>query len=123
MPKLKGGKVELGAIMSTLKLPLYAKQNNVFGTVEIEMSIDTTGNIATSKIVKRLGYGCDEEALRLIKFTSGKWNAAEMNGKKVEGKILIPIKFKRERDDLNERAKFFYKKGLKIYNRSCLKLT
>lgn len=116
MPEFIGGTNDLNQIKSELKLPLYAKQKQIYGKVDVSITVDTNGNVVDSKILKGLGYGCDEEALRVINLTSGKWTSAKKWGRKVAVKFTLPIEFKPEHDGLNTRSKMFYSKGLKIYN-------
>ncbi len=116
MPKFKNGESELFKLISNGKLPLYAKQNRIYGDVEIEIAVDTNGNVIQTKVLKSLGYGCDEEGVKIINKTSGKWISGKKWGKKVAVKLSLIIQFKPQQDGLNEKAKSFYQQGLKIYN-------
>ncbi|OOQ57448.1 energy transducer TonB [Mucilaginibacter pedocola] len=55
------------AIFSALNYPEAAKANNIKGTVTVQLTIDKDGNTKDVQVVKGLGYGCDEEALRVMK--------------------------------------------------------
>ena len=50
-----------------LKKPKKAIENQIVGEVEVEFEINKIGEPSDFKITKSLGYGCDEEAIRLIK--------------------------------------------------------
>ncbi len=115
MPKFIVGENELREELLKIKLPLYAKQNNIYGTVKIKCVIDTNGNIIKTEIIKGLGYGCDKEAKRVVESTSGKWLSAKKEEKKVNASIELTIHFKPENDGLADKEKMFFKKGLKIY--------
>ena len=50
-------------------------------------------NVTNVKVLRGIGGGCDEEAVRVIKLTSGKWKPGKQNGKTVQVLMTIPIKF------------------------------
>ncbi|MEM6770821.1 MAG: energy transducer TonB [Bacteroidota bacterium] len=50
-----------------LKYPEKAKAANVSGTVTIRYSLDYRGKVVDAKVKKGLGFGCDEEAVRVVK--------------------------------------------------------
>ena len=53
-------------IRKHLIYPEQAKLNQVKGTVLLRFTIEKDGKIKIIKIVKSLGYGCDEEAKRVM---------------------------------------------------------
>ncbi|MGY4538411.1 TonB family protein [Mucilaginibacter sp. UYNi724] len=55
------------AIYSKLIYPEQAKTNNIAGFVTIELTVSGGGDTKNLSVVKGLGYGCDEEALRIMK--------------------------------------------------------
>jgi TonB family protein len=116
-PQLIGGDDKFKKLYSKIKYPLYAKQNRVYGTVHLQITIDTSGHIINSKVLKSLGYGCDKEALRIIQLTDGKWSSASHYGKKVNAQLTIPIKFIAKHDGLNESAKARFKTGVKQFQK------
>ena len=79
-------------IAENLKYPESAKEKGIEGKVYIQMVIDTDGSITDVKAVKGIGYGCDEEAVRVISEAPA-WQPAEQRGKKVKQKIVVPIAF------------------------------
>jgi outer membrane biosynthesis protein TonB len=64
-----------------------ARNNNVSGVVRLQFSIDNNGDPINFLTVKSLGYGCDEEAIRLVK--DFEW----IKGK--SGLVNVEIKFTR----------------------------
>ena len=50
-----------------LKKPKQAIENQISGTVEVEFKVNKKGELSDFKVIKSLGYGCDEEAIRLIR--------------------------------------------------------
>jgi TonB family protein len=53
-------------VSENLQYPPEALENKVEGTVTIEMDIDVYGKVTASRILHGIGYGCDEEAKRLV---------------------------------------------------------
>lgn len=54
-------------IRKELKYPEEALQSKIEGTVYLRYNIDYKGKVTSSKILSSLGYGCDEEAQRIVK--------------------------------------------------------
>ena len=50
-----------------LKKSIQAIESQIIGTVEVEFKVNRKGELSDFKIIKSLGYGCDEESIRLIK--------------------------------------------------------
>lgn len=61
-----GQKAMLLFIQNNLQYPPEAIAAKVEGTVRIRFSIDHTGKVFKSQVIASLGYGCDEEAIRLV---------------------------------------------------------
>jgi TonB family protein len=67
-PKYPGGKMAMDAFIKTnLKYPEEALRNKIEGIVSIKLDIDVFGNVIKTSLVHGIGYGCDEEALRIVK--------------------------------------------------------
>ncbi len=79
-------------IGSNLKYPDAAKKEKVQGSVLISFMVEKDGLLNDIKIDRKLGYGTDEEALRVLKLAK-RWNPGMVNGKPVRVKYNIPIKF------------------------------
>ncbi len=80
-------------IYSNLKFPLQARQNGIEGTVVIQFMVEIDGTTSEHKIVRDIGGGCGEEALRVVKLLSD-WSPGELRGKKVRVRYNVPVKFK-----------------------------
>lgn len=73
-PAFKGGKSRLDSfIANTIIYPEYSKYNCLQGAVLISFQLDKKGRIFNSKVERGFGLDLDEEALRVIRLTSGKW--------------------------------------------------
>ena len=54
-------------LQKNLKKPRQAIDNQIIGNVTVEFKVNKEGILSDFKIIKSLGYGCDEEAIRVIK--------------------------------------------------------
>lgn len=94
MPEFNGGQTALEAFLAkNLVYPIKAKENGISGTVYLSFKVDLKGRISDIRILRGIGYGCDEEAIRVIKLTSGKWKPGRQNGMPCNVSMTIPIIF------------------------------
>ncbi|MBL4657048.1 MAG: energy transducer TonB [Flavobacteriales bacterium] len=75
-----------------LNYPKQAKDNKVSGVVLIECIVKKNGQVNKIKVGRGIGYGCDEEALRLVE-SMGKWKNGTFLGKPVKSLVELPIEF------------------------------
>lgn len=75
-----------------LKYPETAKEKGVEGVVIIELLVKADGSVDNVSIVRGIGGGCDEEAVRVIQ-KSTNWTPGEKDGKPVNTIMKLPIKF------------------------------
>lgn len=67
-PTYSGGNEAMNKfIEDNLKYPDEAIKNKIEGTVAVDYNVDIFGKVISAKIKHGIGYGCDEEALRLVK--------------------------------------------------------
>jgi TonB family protein len=93
MPSFPGGSSELTKFLdSNVKYPIIAKENYIEGKVMVKLLINSDGSISDITILKGLGAGCDEEAIRVIKLMP-KWNPGLERGKPVKTSIVFSVKF------------------------------
>ncbi len=78
-----------------LKYPEAAKEQKVRGRVTLEFDVSASGELSNFKIVKGLGYGCDEEAIRLVK-EGPQWNPRTegVNKTPVSSTVKIRVRFR-----------------------------
>lgn len=72
--------------------PEEAISQGIEGRVVLQLVISRTGNVSDIEVKRGLGYGCDEEAIRLIK-EGPRWSPATRDGINVESKVRVRIKF------------------------------
>ena len=78
-------------ITHSIIYPEYSKYNCLQGTINVSFRLNFKGRIVQSKVEKGLGVDLDDEALRVIRLTSGKW--AVPSGFDTTQFITIPINF------------------------------
>jgi periplasmic protein TonB len=94
MPSFVGGEAALFQYLAnTIKYPKMARETNVQGKVYVSFVIDAAGNITQVKLLRGIGGGCDEEALRVISMMPT-WNAGRQNGRAVRVLFHMPIVFR-----------------------------
>lgn len=80
-------------ISANVIYPDEALRKNIEGMVVVALIVEKNGEISEMKVMKGLGGGCTEEALRVLKGTFGKWTPAMINGKPVRSKTNVVVNF------------------------------
>lgn len=75
--------------------PDSARKAGIGGRVGVRFVVDEKGYITDARVVHGIGYGCDEEALRLIK-KMPRWKPAKEGRKAIKATMTMPIKFSLE---------------------------
>lgn len=81
-------------LAKNISYPKEAIKNKIEGTVIVQFFITASGEVREIKILKGIGYGCDEEAIRVIQLTNKAWSPGEHKGVKVDSVHTVPITFK-----------------------------
>ena len=89
MPELIGG---LGSIQKKIKYPEIAKKAGVEGRVFVQFVVNVDGSVEDPVVVRGIGAGCDEEAVRAV--AQAKFKPGRQRGKAVPVKMSLPITFK-----------------------------
>ncbi len=93
MPSFPGGEEKMLAyIAKNIKYPPVARENNIIGRVYVSFVVDKDGKIKEAKILRGIGGGCDEEALRVVK-SMPDWKAGRQNGRSVQVQFNLPVNF------------------------------
>ena len=80
-------------IARNIQYPKTARKKNIEGRVVVGFVILKSGKIDSVHVIKGIGYGCNEEAERVIKLMPP-WQPCKQNGKPVNVKFFQPITFK-----------------------------
>ena len=92
-PTYPGGEAAMQKfLVKNLKYTKEAKKANVHGMIIAQFVVDTTGSVTDVNIVKKLGYGLDEEATRVIN-SFPQFKPAIQDGKPVAFRYTLPFRF------------------------------
>jgi len=93
-PMYGGGEAQIsGLLVSAIRYPAKAKENNTMGKVIIAITIDENGHAVNYRIKKYVKNGLAEEALRVIRLMPDNWIPAYLNNKAVTAEYDIPVTF------------------------------
>jgi len=93
MPKFQGSDAALlNFIAQNIKYPPIAIKAGIKGKVIVGFIVERDGSLSDINILKSIGGGCDEEAVRVLKLT-GNWNPGKQNGIPVRVRMTIPFVF------------------------------
>ncbi|MBK8443334.1 MAG: energy transducer TonB [Sphingobacteriales bacterium] len=96
MPQFPGGDAELlKYLRSNIQYPEEAKRLKIEGKVFVSFVVEKDGNIANAKVLRGIGGGCNEEALRVIQ-NMPKWVPGLQGGEPVSVSFKLPIVFKKD---------------------------
>jgi TonB family protein len=96
-PEFKGGIREFYKFLAmNIRYPPNAAKSGVGGRVMLSFVVCEDGTMCEYKVENRVGYGLDEEALRVVKLMNGKWEPGELRGQKVKVKYNVPVNFQIE---------------------------
>ncbi len=80
-------------LVENMKYPPQARRLGVEGKVLMQFVVDKNGNISDVKVMKGIGAGCDEEAIRVMQKAPA-WSPGKQRGKAVKQRCIVPISFK-----------------------------
>jgi periplasmic protein TonB len=93
MPTFPDGEAALMKYLSqNIKYPAIARENGISGSVIVQFVVSKDGNIKNAKVMRGIGGGCNEEALRVVN-EMPKWKPGKHNGREVPVTFTLPIKF------------------------------
>ena len=102
-PEFPGGMKQLGEyIGQNIKYPAAAEKANAQGRVFVSFIVTKTGEITDVNLLKGIGFGADEEAIRVVQ-NMPRWKPAMQNGKAVNVKYNLPINFELEAGALQKK--------------------
>lgn len=94
MPEPQGGMSGLMSYLGgNIKYPEAAREKGIEGVVMVSFVVKKEGEISDVAIIRGIGAGCDQEAMRVVK-SMPKWTPGEKDGAKVNTQMQLPIKFK-----------------------------
>ncbi len=98
-PEFPGGDAAFGKYLGNkIRYPAIAKENNVQGKVFLNFTVERDGSLTDIKVVRGIGSGCDDEAVRVLK-SSPRWKPGIQNGRAVRVSYTIPISFTLQQEE------------------------
>ena len=79
-------------MVDNVKYPKEAREKGIQGRVFITFIVEKDGSLTNFKVVRGIGHGCDEEAIRVAKMMPN-WEPGKQRGKEVRVQFNLPIKF------------------------------
>jgi protein TonB len=93
MPKYPGGEEARNKYMvDNIKYPEGARKNGIQGRVFVSFVVEKDGAVTDVKVLRGIGGGCDEEAVRVIAAMPN-WQPGKQDGKPVRVQFNMPISF------------------------------
>jgi periplasmic protein TonB len=95
-PEFPGGLPALAAyLQKNLRYPSAASSASVSGKVYLSFVVNADGSLVDVEVAKGIGFGCDDEALRVVK-AMPRWKAGRQSGRAVRVKFSLPVVFQIE---------------------------
>lgn len=80
-------------LSKNLKYPTQARRMGIEGTVIVVFVINTDGSIQDVEVLRGIGGGCDEEAVKVVQ-EAPNWEPGKQRGRPVRTRMRLPIRFK-----------------------------
>jgi protein TonB len=87
-PQLIGG---LASIQNEIKYPEAARKAGIEGRVYVQFVVNERGEVENPRVIRGIGGGADEEALRAVKLA--KFKPGLQRGRPVRVQISLPVIF------------------------------
>jgi len=92
-PEFPGGeKARRIYLAKNIEYPQLARESGIQGTVYLTFVVEKNGSVTDVRILRGIGGGCDEEALRVVKAMPN-WKPGKQRGKPVRVQFQMPIRF------------------------------
>lgn len=92
-PSFPGGdQARIAYFSKSLKYPPTARELGIMGTVYVSFVVEPNGSISNVKILRGIGGGCDEEAIRVVEGMP-LWNPGKQRNKAVRVQFSLPVRF------------------------------
>lgn len=93
-PEFEGGHTAfMRFLQKNMKYPPQARRMGLEGRVFVQFIIEPNGNVTQVEVLKGIGAGCNEEAIRVIS-KSPNWVPGKQRGKPVRVRMVVPLIFK-----------------------------
>ena len=94
MPSYPGGDAKMYEYLGkNIKYPQIARESSIQGRVFVNFVVEPDGSVTNVKVLRGIGGGCDEEAMRVVK-SMPHWKPGKQRGKAVRVSYTLPVVFK-----------------------------
>ena len=93
-PLFIGGDAALAAYTTQLQYPQEAQDRNIQGPVMMSFAVDTLGRASNHRVLRSIGGGCDQEALRVAKTIPNEWIPARIGSRAVPVEYELTLTFR-----------------------------
>jgi protein TonB len=92
-PSFPGGEeARLRWLSNNIRYPAIARESGIQGTVFIQFVVERDGSITDARVVRGIGGGCDEEALRAVQ-NMPRWTPGKQRSRPVRVLFMMPVRF------------------------------
>ena len=92
-PVFPGGEeARIRFLQQNIRYPQLARESSIQGTVYVTFVVERNGAINDVRVLRGIGGGCDEEAVRVIR-AMPKWMPGKQRGKPVRVQFNMAVKF------------------------------
>lgn len=87
----------LAFLYQNINYPYEARRENIEGTIVLRFVVEKDGTISNSQVMRDIGGGCGEEALRIVNAMNGlgiRWVPGQQKGDAVRARYVLPVRFK-----------------------------
>ena len=96
MPEFPGGdRALMDFVKDNIQYPAEAKEKGIKGLLYVNFIVEPDGSLSNIKVLKGVGGGCDEEAIRIVE-SMPKFKPGMQNGEAVRVSYTIPVIFRLE---------------------------
>ena len=93
-PLFIGGDAALAVYTTQLQYPQQAQDRNIQGQVTIGFVVDTLGQVSAHRVLRGIGAGCDQEALRIARTIPNEWIPARIGYRAVPTEYELTLTFR-----------------------------
>lgn len=92
-PEFPGGQQAMQQYLAeNIRYPSMARESGIEGTVFVTFVVEPDGSISNVKILRGIGGGCDQEAVRVVQ-NMPNWNPGKQRGQPVRVQFNLPVRF------------------------------
>ena len=87
-----GDEARMRYLQDNIRYPAIAREAGIQGTIFISFVVERDGSITDVQVLRGIGGGCDEEAIRVVR-NMPRWTPGKQRGRPVRVQFTMPIRF------------------------------